>query len=92
MFLGLPYPDPLVRGMDPKIRIRIRTKMSQISNTGSSVRLQYGSVSVFQYLMYNTVISLKRPKRTKKSPLVPPCQEISYTVSMCPSEIIDIKF
>jgi hypothetical protein len=36
MFLGLPdpHPDPLVRGMDPKIRIRIRKKMSQISNTG----------------------------------------------------------
>jgi hypothetical protein len=33
MFLGLsdPYPDPLVRGTDP--RIRIRTKMSRIPNT-----------------------------------------------------------
>jgi hypothetical protein len=27
-------PDPLVRGTDPGIRIRIRTKMSQIPNTG----------------------------------------------------------
>ncbi len=31
-----PHPDPLDRGMDPKIRIRnrIRTKMSRIQNTG----------------------------------------------------------
>ncbi len=27
-------PDPLVRGMDPRIRIRIHTKMSWICNTG----------------------------------------------------------
>jgi hypothetical protein len=34
MFMGLPdpHPDPLHRGMDP--RIRIRTKMSRIHNTG----------------------------------------------------------
>ncbi len=31
MFLGLPDPDPLVRGMDP--RIQIHTKMSWIRNT-----------------------------------------------------------
>ncbi len=29
-----PEPDPLVRGSDPRIRIRICTKMSQIWNTG----------------------------------------------------------
>ncbi len=31
-----PYPDPLVRGTDPRIRIRIQihTKMSRIGNTG----------------------------------------------------------
>ncbi len=37
MCLGLPdpHPDPLVRGKDPRIRIRIwiRTKMSRIHNT-----------------------------------------------------------
>ncbi len=35
MFLGLPDPnmDPLFRGTDPRIRIRIRTKMSRIRNT-----------------------------------------------------------
>jgi hypothetical protein len=27
------HPDPLVRGMDPRIRIRIPTKMSWIRNT-----------------------------------------------------------
>jgi hypothetical protein len=31
MFLGIPDPDPLVRGTDPGIRIR--TKMSRIPNT-----------------------------------------------------------
>jgi hypothetical protein len=29
-----PNPDPLVRGMDPRIRIRIHPKMSWIRNTG----------------------------------------------------------
>jgi hypothetical protein len=33
MFLSLLDPDPLVRGMDPQIRIRIHTKMSWIRNT-----------------------------------------------------------
>jgi hypothetical protein len=32
-FLGLLDPDPLVRGMDPRILIRIHTKMSWIRNT-----------------------------------------------------------
>jgi hypothetical protein len=38
MFLGLPdpHPDPLVRGTDPKIRIR--TKMSQISTLEKGVK------------------------------------------------------
>ncbi len=31
-----PNPDPLVRDMDPRIRIRIHTKMSWIRNTGFS--------------------------------------------------------
>jgi hypothetical protein len=30
-----PDPDPPVRGMDPRIRIRIHPKMSWIRNTGS---------------------------------------------------------
>ncbi len=30
-----PNPDPLVRGMDSRIRIRIHPKMSWIRNTGS---------------------------------------------------------
>ncbi len=33
-----PDPDPLVRGMDPRIRIRIHTKMSWIRNTAVTVR------------------------------------------------------
>jgi hypothetical protein len=43
IFLGLPdpHPDPLVRGTDPRIRIRIhiRTQMSRIPNTGISFNL-----------------------------------------------------
>jgi hypothetical protein len=31
------YPDPLVRGMDPQIRIRMHTKMSWICNIGRSI-------------------------------------------------------
>ena len=36
MFLSLsnPHPEKLVRGTDPRIRIRIHTKMSRIRNTG----------------------------------------------------------
>jgi hypothetical protein len=34
MKIADPDPDPLVRGMDPLIRIRIHTKMSWIRNTG----------------------------------------------------------
>ncbi len=30
-------PDPLVRGMDPRIQIRIHLKMSWIRNTGSNI-------------------------------------------------------
>jgi hypothetical protein len=30
---------PLVRGMDPGIRLRIRTKMSRIHNTGTKYKL-----------------------------------------------------
>jgi hypothetical protein len=43
MILGLPDPhsDPLVRGTDPRIRIRIRirTKISRIPNTGSQAKI-----------------------------------------------------
>ncbi len=41
MFLGLldPNRDPLVRGTDPGIRIRIHTKMSRIPNTGFQLSL-----------------------------------------------------
>ncbi len=34
-----PDPEPLVRGMDPRIQIRIHTKMSWIRNTAALVRL-----------------------------------------------------
>ncbi len=32
-----PDPDPLVRGMDPRIRIRIHPKMSWIRNTAENI-------------------------------------------------------
>jgi hypothetical protein len=32
-----PEPDPLVRGTDPGIRIRIHTEMSQIPNTATEI-------------------------------------------------------
>jgi hypothetical protein len=32
-----PHPDPLVRGTDPRIRIRVRTKISLIRNTARPV-------------------------------------------------------
>ncbi len=35
--LGLVDPDPLVRGMDPRIQIRIHTKMSWIRNLDSTI-------------------------------------------------------
>jgi hypothetical protein len=33
-------PDPLVRGTDPGIRIRIRTRMSRIPNTGFDLMIR----------------------------------------------------
>jgi hypothetical protein len=35
MFLDIPDPDPLFKGTDTQIRIRIRTKMPQIRNTAT---------------------------------------------------------
>ncbi len=37
-------PDPLVRGMDPRIRIRIHSKMSWIRSTGPSNRIPIATV------------------------------------------------
>jgi hypothetical protein len=46
-FLGIPdpHPDPLVRGTDPTIRIRIRsrTKISRIANNGSNISANINS-------------------------------------------------
>ncbi len=51
MFLGLPdpHPDPLARGTDPRIRIRIRTKILLIPNTGlKSSHTSYKSCRKFK--------------------------------------------
>jgi hypothetical protein len=47
-----PNPDPLVRGMDPRIRIRIHPKMAWIRNTGS----KYCRGSLFRYRYGNCCI------------------------------------
>jgi hypothetical protein len=39
-----PDPDPLVRGMDPRIWIRIHTKMSWIRNTEYKNRKQFNII------------------------------------------------
>ncbi len=39
-----PDPDPLVRGIDPRIRIRIHTKMSWIHNTEVGIGFRHLSV------------------------------------------------
>jgi hypothetical protein len=41
-----PNPDPLVRGTNPRIRIRSRTKMSRICNTAKKMFGSKGSISV----------------------------------------------
>jgi hypothetical protein len=55
MFLGLPDPhlDPLDRGTDPRIRIRIRAKMSQNHNTGVyTVHCRYWVPYYFPNVLY----------------------------------------
>jgi hypothetical protein len=46
--MKLPDPDPLVRGMDPRTRIRIHPKMSWIRNTGKDYSYFY--TLIFLYL------------------------------------------
>ncbi len=48
MFLGLrdPHSDPLVRGTDPKIRIRIRTQMTGVRNTNRKYTWKHSVESV----------------------------------------------
>jgi len=47
-----PDPDPLVRGTDPRIRMRIRTKMSRILNTGPLIPL-YKNLKWFIHFLEN---------------------------------------
>ncbi len=48
--IGIQDPDPLVRGMDPRIRIRIHPKMSWIRNT-ALIRLKNRTVAPFYSLI-----------------------------------------
>jgi hypothetical protein len=56
MFLGLPdlHPDPLVRGTDPRILIRIRTKMSRIRNTAENtvINVNWRNMSLYKKITY----------------------------------------
>jgi hypothetical protein len=71
MFHGLPEPDPdpLVRGMDPGIRIRIRisTKMSQIPTKQRSYYLRETTSKITKILQYadytvHLYIAIPHPK------------------------------
>jgi hypothetical protein len=80
MFLALPVPDPIVRGKDT--RIRIRTKKSQIPNTGrnniihgekacSSLQIVQLSVSTIYRKAYHTstkycIINLHSNAKSKR--------------------------
>jgi hypothetical protein len=46
-----PDPDPLVRGMDPRIRIRIHPKMSWIRNTAKEEMYRRGFLQSFNRYM-----------------------------------------
>jgi hypothetical protein len=46
-------PDPFVRGMDPRIRIRIHTKMSWIRNTAYNCRL---CIAVLNFVLNSVLI------------------------------------
>jgi hypothetical protein len=54
-----PEPDPLVRGKDPRIRIRISTKMSRIHNTGPlrGSRQQGERILIYRFFTMCTRIS-----------------------------------
>jgi hypothetical protein len=44
-----PEPDPLVRGTNPGIRIRIRTKMSRIPNTAFNQRSETAESNAIKF-------------------------------------------
>ncbi len=55
-----PDQDPLVRGTDPGIRIRIRTKKSRISNTDRKVFIKQIKIAVsLLYIRIVTVVCIK---------------------------------
>ncbi len=55
-----PDQDPLVRGTDPGIRIRIRTKKSRISNTDRKVFIKQIKIAVsLLYIRIVIVVCIK---------------------------------
>jgi hypothetical protein len=64
-----PDPDPLVSGMDPRIRIRVHTKMSWIRNTGKNVLILlvfriYDILVGIRILLF--LSKIKSPKKVSK--------------------------
>jgi hypothetical protein len=57
-----PDPDPLVKGMDPRIQIRIHTKMSWIRNTASFITGHLNGLSVAnQLLVFERILKCNHP-------------------------------
>jgi len=57
-----PDPDPLVRGTDPGIRIRIRNNMSRIPNTAfkyCTLKKEVGYCEVFAGFLRKTAAGIK---------------------------------
>jgi hypothetical protein len=54
-----PEPDPLVKGTDPRIRIRIRTKMSRIQNIGGN-RVDFLIIFLCSTLLHVSTLKFHR--------------------------------
>jgi hypothetical protein len=61
-----PDPDPLVRGMDPRIQIRIHNTMSRIRNTG--IRTIYSRGEGYPQPSLVTTLYRECPNVERKSP------------------------
>ena len=55
-----PDPDPLVRGMDPRVRIRIHTKMSWIRNTASQNKIPSKIKELLRWSLSPSLVVVQR--------------------------------
>jgi hypothetical protein len=77
-------PNPLIRGMDPRIWIRIHTKMSWIRNTGSvSYLLEPNGAATFYHVRYRLVIFRAMEPYTAASPQPTSQSRISLVIFVC---------